>query len=81
MELSGRRITPLPVRHAVPGVAYKFESLVASFAFSGDTTQQFPFWDALADIHNLCYLTIEATFLNCNIAGAKAAGHMRPKNF
>jgi ribonuclease BN (tRNA processing enzyme) len=60
-------------------VAYQFESSVASFAFSGDTTYHAPFWDALGDIHNLCYLMIEATFLNCNIAGAKAAGHMRPK--
>ena len=79
VELSGRKITPLPVPHAVPGVAYHLESSTASFVFSGDTTYHVPFWDALSGIHNLRYLMIEATFLNRNIAGAKAAGHMRPK--
>jgi hypothetical protein len=38
-----------------------------------------PFWKALSDIGNLCYLMIETTFLNENTAGAKAAGHMRPE--
>ena len=79
VEVSGRRITPLPVRHAVPAVAYQIESPEASFVFSGDTTYHVPFWHALSAIHNLRYLMIEATFLNCNAAGAKAAGHMRPK--
>jgi ribonuclease BN (tRNA processing enzyme) len=79
VEFSGRRVTPLPVRHAVPGVAYQFESSAASFVFSGDTTYHAPFWDALAGIHRLRYLMIEATFLNRNIAAAKTAGHMRPK--
>jgi ribonuclease BN (tRNA processing enzyme) len=71
MELSGRRITALPVRHAVPGVAYQFESSVASFVFSGDTTYHAPFWYALSDIHNLRHLMIEATFLNCILPGPR----------
>lgn len=79
VELSGRRITPLPVRHAVPGVAYQFDSGRASFVFSGDTTYHEPFWDALNAIGNLHYLMIETTFLNHNTSGAEAAGHMRPE--
>ena len=79
VELSGRKITPLPVRHAVPGVAYQLDSGKASFVFSGDTTYHEPFWNALNAIDNLQYLMIEATFLNDNRAGAEASGHMRPE--
>lgn len=79
VALSGRKITPLPVKHAVPGVAYQFDSGKASFVFSGDTTYHEPFWDALNAIDNLRYLMIEATFLNHNLAGAEASGHMRPE--
>ena len=79
VELSGRKITALPVKHAVPGVAYQFDNGRASFVFSGDTTYHEPFWDALNAIDNLRYLMIEATFLNHNLAGAEASGHMRPE--
>jgi ribonuclease BN (tRNA processing enzyme) len=79
VELSGRRITPLPARHAVPGVAYQFDSGRASFVFSGDTTYHEPFWKSLNAINNLAYLMIEATFLNHNTAGAEFSGHMRPQ--
>lgn len=79
VELSGRKITPLPVRHAVPGVAYQLDSGKASFVFSGDTTYHEPFWNALNAIGNLRYLMIETTFLNHNKAGAEASGHMRPE--
>ncbi len=79
VELSGRKITPLPVRHAVPGVAYQLDSGKASFVFSGDTTYHEPFWNALNLINNLRYLMIEATFLNDNKAGAEASGHMHPE--
>lgn len=79
VELSGRRVTPLPVRHAVPAVGYQVDSGKASFVFSGDTTYHEPFWTALNAIGNLSYLMIETTFLNHNRAGAEAAGHMRPE--
>lgn len=79
VELSGRKICPLPVRHAVPGVAYQLDSGEASFVFSGDTTYHAPFWAALNAISNLRYLMIETTFLNRNKAGAEASGHMRPE--
>jgi ribonuclease BN (tRNA processing enzyme) len=79
VDLSGRRITPLPARHAVPAVAYQFDSGRASFVFSGDTTYHEPFWESLNAIDNLGYLMIEATFLNHNTAGAEFSGHMRPQ--
>jgi ribonuclease BN (tRNA processing enzyme) len=79
VESSGRMITPLPARHAVPGVGYQLDSGKASFVFSGDTTYHEPFWNALNAISNLRYLMIETTFLNHNVAGAEASGHMRPE--
>lgn len=73
--LGARRITPLPVRHAVPAVAYRLDSGAASLAFSGDTTYSAAFWDALNDIENLRHLVMETTFLNDNAAGCQTSGH------
>lgn len=78
VESGGKRITPLPVRHAVPAVGYQLDNGRASFVFSGDTTYHEPFWMALNAIVNLRYLMIECTFLNHDVAGAEASGHMRP---
>lgn len=75
---AGKRITALPVRHAVPAVSYQIDSGEASFVFSGDTTYHEPFWTALNAIANLRYLMIECTFLNREVAGAEASGHLRP---
>lgn len=74
-----RKITPLPVHHAVPAVAYQFDSGQASFVFSGDTTYYEPFWERLNEIGNLHYLMIETTFLNKDVAASESAGHMRPE--
>lgn len=79
VELSGRRITPLPVRHAVAGVGYQLDSGKASFVFSGDTGYHEPFWKALSIISNLRYLMIEITFPDDDTEVAEAAGHMRPE--
>lgn len=73
--LGARRITPLPVRHAVPAVAYRLDSGDASLVFSGDTTYSAAFWDALNDIENLRHLIMETTFLNDNAAGCQNSGH------
>ncbi|MEJ5210200.1 MAG: 3',5'-cyclic-nucleotide phosphodiesterase [Burkholderiales bacterium] len=75
VTLGGRRFTPLPVRHAVPAVAWQMDSGAASLVFSGDTTYSEPFWDALAAIANLRHLIIETTFLNDNEAGCETSGH------
>lgn len=75
IALGTRRITPLPVRHAVPAVAYRLDSGAASLVFSGDTTFSAEFWDALNDIENLRHLIMETTFLNDNAAGCQHSGH------
>jgi ribonuclease BN (tRNA processing enzyme) len=79
VELLGRRITPLPICHSVPGVAYQFDSGEGSFVFSGDTGFHEPFWSALNSISNLRYLMIETNYQDHDIKNSKTAGHMRPE--
>ena len=75
VAVRGGKITALPAKHAVPALAYQFDSGAASFAFSGDTTFCEAFWQAVNTIFNLRYLMLEATFLNDNAAGAQRSGH------
>jgi ribonuclease BN (tRNA processing enzyme) len=79
VELAGRRITPLPVLHPVPAVAYQLDSGKGSFVFSGDTSYHEPFWSALNSISNLRFLMIETSYLDHDMRNSKAAGHMRPE--
>lgn len=76
VRLGGRRITPLPARHAVPSVGYCLDSGAASFVYSGDTTDCEEFWSALNRIENLRYLMIETTFLNAAGHAAAKSGHL-----
>jgi ribonuclease BN (tRNA processing enzyme) len=75
IAVGGGRVTPLPVTHAVPAVAYWVDGGSASLVFSGDTTYSEPFWDALNHIDNLRHVIMETTFLNTNETGCKASGH------
>ena len=74
--LGNRRITPLPVKHSVPGVGYSLDSGSGSFVYSGDTTDCAEFWAALNGIGNLRYLMIETTLLNASGDAAAAYGHL-----
>lgn len=74
--LGNRRITPLPVRHSVPGVGYCLDSGSGSFVYSGDTTDCEAFWAALNGIENLRYLMIETTLLNSASHAAALSGHL-----
>lgn len=76
--LGERHITPLPAKHSVPGVGYLAESGCGGFAYSGDTTLDGNFWEALNRIPALRYLMIECTFLNDHAAVAERSGHMTP---
>lgn len=79
VELSGRRITPLPVRHTIPAVAYRLDSGAASCVFSGDTGYHEPFWEALRGMDDLRHLMIEVTFPDDDTGDASASGHMHPE--
>ncbi len=77
--LAGRRCVPLPVKHAVPAVAWQLDSGAGSLVFSGDTTFSEAFWDAVNRIENLRHVIVETTFLDDNEAGCDASGHTNPR--
>lgn len=79
VELSGRKITALPARHAVPCAGYRVDSGEASWVYSGDTTLNEEFWQTLNRIPNLKHLLVETTFRNANEEAAVHAGHMTPR--
>lgn len=76
VDLDGRKITPLPARHAVPAAGYRIDSGAASLVLSGDTTLCEEFWTALERIENLECLVMETAFLNADAGRAAIAGHM-----
>ncbi len=76
--LGSRRITPLPVCHAVPSVGFQLDSGQGSLVFTGDTTASDALWDAVNNITNLRYLIIESAFCNAGQNIAKRSGHFYP---
>ena len=78
VNLTGRRITALPVDHTVPAVAYCLDSGRASLVFSGDTGPCDAFWQALSGIANLRHLIVECAFSNREQALAERSKHLCP---
>lgn len=78
VELSGRRIVPLPVDHTVPAVAYGIDSGHASLVFSGDTGPSRDLWQAVNAIDNLEVLIIETAFPDRERRIAQASRHLCP---
>jgi cAMP phosphodiesterase len=77
-ELEGRKITALPANHTVPAVGYHLDSGSGSLAFSGDTTTNDAFWDAVNRIPNLKHLIVETAFSNSELEIAKLSKHLCP---
>ena len=79
VDLEGhRRITSLPVNHAVPALGYQIDSGARSLAFSGDTGPCRAFWDAVNAIPNLHTLLIETAFSNRQRKLAESSLHLCP---
>jgi len=76
--LAGKKITPLPASHAVPAVGYQIDSGAGSLVFSGDTTENDAFWEAVNQIDNLRYLLIETAFCDRERHIAVASKHLCP---
>ena len=79
LELGGRRIEMIEVRHIVPGVGYRVESAGGVFAFSGDTSTNDNFWAALNARERLDLLLVEAAFSNADEDLSHKAGHYTPR--
>jgi ribonuclease BN (tRNA processing enzyme) len=78
VEVKGRKFTPLPANHAVPGIGYQIDSGRASLVFTGDTTTNDPLWKIVNQIANLRYLIIETAFCNRELDLAIASKHLCP---
>lgn len=78
VELSGRKITPLPANHVVPAVGFHLDSGRASLVFTGDTTSNDPLWREVNQIANLRYLIVETAFCNREMDLAIASKHLCP---
>jgi ribonuclease BN (tRNA processing enzyme) len=78
VEVKGRKVTPLPANHAVPGIGFQLDSGRASLVFTGDTTTNDPLWAIVNKIANLRYLIIETAFCNRERDLAIASKHLCP---
>lgn len=78
VTVAGRKVTPLPVNHTVPAVAYRLDSGAGSLVFSGDTGPCPDFWAAVNQIDNLRYLVIECAFPDGEKNLAQASLHLCP---
>ena len=78
IALGERSITPLPVAHTVPAVAFQVASAGASLVFSGDTGPCAELWAAIDRIDNLRYVMIETSYPEAERALALASGHLCP---
>lgn len=78
VDMSGRRIVPLPASHTVPANAFQLDSGQASLVFTGDTGPCPALWAAVNRIDNLRMLIIETAFSNRERRLAAASKHLCP---
>lgn len=69
----------IEVNHVVPAVGYCVQSPKGSFAFSGDTSTNDTFWEALNKRASLDILIVEAAFTNEDHPLSQQAGHYCPR--
>lgn len=62
IRVGARSVEMIAVNHAVPAAGYRVQNGVGSFAFSGDTTSNDAFWEALNRHENLDMLIVESAF-------------------
>ncbi len=60
--VGNRSVEMIAVNHAVPAAGYRVQNGVGSFAFSGDTTSNEGFWEALNGHDTLDLLIVESAF-------------------
>lgn len=75
VDIDGRQFEMIRVNHSVAGVGYRVEGGKGAFAFSGDTTTNDTFWDALNKHDSLDFLIVEAAFSNDDKELCRIAGH------
>ncbi len=75
-EVDGRKFEAIPMNHIVPTVGYRVESAQGkSFAFTGDTSTNDSFWQAVNCYSSLDLLLLEVAFSNEYEALSNTARH------
>ncbi|CAK0763221.1 Beta-lactamase family protein [Gammaproteobacteria bacterium] len=75
VQVNDLKVTVIPVNHSVPGVGYLVDDGSRAFAFSGDTTSNQTFWDALNAHPHLDLIIVEVGFPDEMLSLAKISGH------
>ena len=82
VELCGCKITPLPVRHAVPTLGFCLHGEREDFVFVSDIIDaDAAFWRYLKSLKRLRRMTMEVSFPDSMAAVAKESCHLTPKSF
>lgn len=81
VEINGRSIEMIPVKHTVPCVGYRVENLTTgkALAFSGDTATNDSFWEVLNQRSSLDLLLVECGFPDEYEEIADLSKHYCPK--
>ncbi|HLD14454.1 MAG TPA: 3',5'-cyclic-nucleotide phosphodiesterase [Burkholderiales bacterium] len=76
--LGKRRIRSVPVNHVVPAVGYLVHGPGGSLAFSGDTTVNDSFWQAVNACDDLKHVIIETSFPDSQAELSRISKHLCP---
>jgi len=76
--LGDRTFEMIPVNHIVPAVGFRIATPTGAFAFTGDTTTNDTFWDALNAHDDLDLLFVESAFADHDLQLSKLARHYCP---
>jgi ribonuclease BN (tRNA processing enzyme) len=78
LRIEGRAVEMIEVNHVVPAAGYRVQNGVGSFAFSGDTTSNNAFWEALNRHDALDLLIVESAFADEDCELSAKAFHYCP---
>ncbi len=76
--LNGRHFEMIPVNHVVPTVGYRVSHNNKTFVYSGDTTSNDSFWNAINHYDHIDLLIVESAFANQDEALSQRAKHYCP---
>jgi len=79
VQFGERRFRAVTANHVIPAVGYLVSSPNGTFAFSGDTTSNDRFWEAVNACADLCAVVVETTFLDRDAELAGVAKHLCPR--
>lgn len=78
IDIGSATLELIAVNHVVPACGYRITGKKRVLAFSGDTTSNDSFWDALNAGTRLDYLVVESAFPNSDIELCRLACHYCP---